>query len=67
MLIYLQMIENEEEKLKFIQIYEKYKDLMLYVAKHILGNDADAEDAVHEAFLASLKHLHKFSCVVKLI
>ena len=61
MLIYLQMIENEEEKLKFIQIYEKYKDLMLYVAKHILGNDADAEDAVHEAFLASLKHLHKFS------
>jgi len=54
MLIYLQMIENEEEKLKFIQIYEKYKDLMFYVAKHILGNDADAEDAVHEAFLASL-------------
>ena len=61
MLIYLQMIENEEEKLKFIQIYEKYKDLMFYVAKHILGNDADAEDAVHEAFLASLKHLYKFS------
>jgi len=54
MLIYLQMIENEEEKLKFIQIYEKYKDLMFYVAKRILGNDADAEDAVHEAFLASL-------------
>lgn len=61
MLIYLQMIENEEEKLKFIQIYEKYKDLMFYVAKNILGNDADAEDAVHEAFLASLKHLYKFS------
>lgn len=61
MLIYLQMIEDEEEKSKFIQIYTKYKDLMFCVAKRILGNDADAEDAVHEAFLASLKHLHKFS------
>lgn len=61
MLVYLQMIEGEEEKSKFIQIYNMYKDLMFYVAKSILGNDVDAEDAVHEAFLAILKHLYKFS------
>lgn len=61
MLIYLQMIESEEDKSKFIQIYTKYRSLMFYVARQILGNDSDAEDAVHEAFLASLKHLHKFS------
>ena len=61
MLIYLQMIESEEDKSKFIQLYKKYRDLMFYSAKRILGNDSDAEDAVHEAFLTSLKHLHKFS------
>ena len=63
MLIYLQMIESEEDKSKFIQIYTKYRNLMFHVARQILGNDSDAEDAVHEAFLASLKHLHKFSDV----
>lgn len=61
MLFYLQMIECKEDKSIFIAIYEKYKNLMFYVANEILHNEHDAEDAVHHAFLAILKHLSKIS------
>ena len=59
MLIYLQMIESDEDKSKFAAIYEKYKGLMFHVAHEIMQNEHDAEDAVHHAFLALLKHLSK--------
>lgn len=39
MLIYLAMIEGPEERSKFEQIYEKYRALMFYRAKQILGDD----------------------------
>ena len=61
MLIYLQMIESDEDKSTFTAIYEKYEGLMFYVAHQILQNEHDAEDAVHHAFLAILKHLSKIS------
>ena len=60
---YLAMINSPEEQDKFILIYNEYKDLMLNVANTVLQNKADAEDAVHEAFLRILKNLHKIDKV----
>lgn len=52
MLIYLAMIDSPSERSRFEILYQKYKGLMYYVARNILQNDADAEDAVHQAFLS---------------
>ena len=59
MLIYLQMIESEEDKSKFIEIYNQYKYLMFSVANRILKNEYDAEDAVHQAFVSIIDNLNK--------
>lgn len=63
MLIYLQMIEEDEDKAKFIQLYERYSNFMFAVAHQILNNDPDAEDAVHQAFLSVIKNLKKINGV----
>ena len=63
MLIYLQMIETDEDKTKFAQIYEKYRSLMFSVACRVLDNDADAEDAVHQAFVSIIDNLNKIKMV----
>ena len=55
MLIYLAMIDSDEEKSKFEIIYNSYKNLMLYHAYQILGDLNDTEDIVHEAFLKVAK------------
>ena len=46
---------------RFEELYITYRKLMFYVAKGILGNDQDAEDAVHDAFLAIAKNFDKIS------
>ena len=61
MVIYLQMIDDPRDRSKFEQLYTKYKDLMHYTAYKILRNDRDAEDAVHDAFLAIVRNIEKIS------
>ena len=56
---YLQTIESEEDKSKFERIYYRYRKLMFHVAMKILNNDADAEDAVHQAFVSVIENLNK--------
>lgn len=63
MLLYLAMIETPADKLKFEQLYEKYRYLMYYVAYKILGNHEDAEDAVQQAFLSIIQHFDKINLV----
>lgn len=63
MIIYLQMIESDEDKSKFEQLYIMYKGLMFHVAMKILKNEFDAEDAVHQAFLSLIENLKKISDV----
>lgn len=63
MLVYLQMIEIVEDKDKFEQIYTTYRGLMHYVAKQILSNEHDVEDAVHQAFVSIISNLNKISRV----
>lgn len=61
MLIYLSLIETEEEKSKFEQLYINYKNMMYYVAFRILKDTHSAEDAVHQAFLRVINHLDKIN------
>lgn len=58
MLIYLQMIESEEDKAKFEQLYCAYRQKMYAVAYSFLHNQSDAEDAVHQAFVSIIENLH---------
>ena len=57
MLIYLQLLETEEQKNKFEQIYSYYQGLMYHVAYEILQNKHDTEDAVHQAFLYFVENI----------
>lgn len=59
MLMYLSMIETPDDKAKFERIYNRYRNLMYHVAYKVLGNHYDAEDAVHQAFVAIIRHLEK--------
>ena len=59
MLIYLSIIDSEEEKDKFEKIYEKYKKLMFYIANQILQDEQLSEDAVHNAILKIIDNLDK--------
>ena len=61
MLLYLQTIESPKDKIKFEQIYLKYRRYMFQVASEILQNNQDAEDAVHNAFLSVAKNISKIS------
>lgn len=47
--------EKQDDDSLLEGIYADYKSQMLYVARQILGNDADAEDAVHDALLSIAK------------
>lgn len=51
MLLYLQMVETEEERDLIELFYNAYKRKMMRVAISILHNDSDAEEAVHQSFL----------------
>lgn len=59
MLIYLQMIETEEDRSKFEKLYDEYKGLMYTTAYRMLGHEQDAEDAVHHAFLKIAENITK--------
>lgn len=61
MIIYLSMIETDEDKSKFKKIYERYKNLMFYTAMQILNHRQDAEDAVHQAFISIIDNIDKIS------
>ena len=60
-LIYLQVIDVPEERGKFERLYHEYQGLMYYVANRILNNPHEAEEVVHDAFLAVLENFSKIS------
>jgi RNA polymerase sigma-70 factor (ECF subfamily) len=57
--IYLSMLDTEEDKQTFTEIYEQLKLPCYHVALKITNNTAMAEDAVHNAFLAVIRHKEK--------
>lgn len=61
MLVCLQEIEEPRDKRKFQRLHDRYLGLMLHVARRVLGNEQDAEDAVQEAFYVIAKNISKIS------
>lgn len=61
MLLYYTLMDSPEDREKFTILYGCYRDQMLRRAYQILHNQADAEDAVHEAFLTVAKNISKIS------
>lgn len=57
LLFYLSAISGENEKRTFEYYYVTYRRQMFFAAKSVVGNDADAEDAVHNAFMGIAKHI----------
>lgn len=65
MLFYLLLLDSDEDKSKFEQLYIAYRDLMYYVAYKILRDAQQSEDVVHTAFLKIIKRfsdLGEISC-----
>lgn len=57
LMICLGMMDTQEEKSKFEELYYQYRKLMHWRAKQILTDDMLAEDAVHEAFIKIIRHM----------
>lgn len=57
--LFLVLIEDEEDKIRFEDAYDQYCDLMYVRAYDILKDSHRAEDAVQEAFLRIAKNFHK--------
>ena len=54
MLIYLTMIEAEEDRHRFLSLYRRYKKLMLYIAHDILHDPHDAAEMIEK--------IHEIDC-----
>ena len=55
--LYMSMIEEQADQIRFEQIYHGYRKQMLVVANRVLRNPEDAEDAVQNALLGIAKHI----------
>ena len=57
LMMYLSMVDTQEEKYKIEELYFRYKNLMFACANEILNNELLAEDAVHDAFVKMTGHI----------
>lgn len=63
MIMYLQLIESDDDKAKFEELYVRYQRLMYFVAYKVVGNEPDAEDAVQQAFISIIENLDKVGAI----
>lgn len=64
MLIFLSMLESDEEKEIFINLYHQYGNAMLHIAKQYFPNDWHAaEDAIQNAWIHVIDHFQKILAV----
>ena len=63
MLAFLYLLDTVEEKNKFTNLYNLYKDLLYWIAKNKVKNVQDAEDCVQETFFYIAKNFHKIDDV----
>ena len=63
MLLFLTMLDSDEDRSKFVQLYHKYRYFLWYLARERLQDDHLAEDAVQETCLALTHHIDKVGCV----
>ena len=57
--VYLMMIDNSDDRIKFEKVYNSFKNIMLNRAYEIIKERQLAEDAVHNAFLKIINNLPK--------
>ena len=57
--LYLTLVDSSESRDKLIEIYEKYKRLIKYVALQVYNNDEFAEDIVHDTVLILIDLLNR--------
>jgi RNA polymerase sigma-70 factor (ECF subfamily) len=57
---YLSMIEDEDDKLTFEYIYQKYGDGIFRRTYNLLKNQQDAEDAMQETFLKVIQSINTY-------
>ena len=55
LVVYMSFIDDETHRRLFEEIYSTYRKQMFVVARAVLDNDSDAEDAVHDVFLKIAK------------
>lgn len=63
---YLAMIDTDEERSKFEELYKKYRNFLYNFSYAILRNPHYAEDAVHDAFLSlaqNMKNIEDKTCI----
>ena len=58
LIIYLGLIDDEQQRIKFEEIYTTYRMQMIHLAKSYFENESDAEDVVHDVFVRiATKHM----------
>lgn len=61
LMLYMMLLEDEGDRLRFQFLYNTYYDKMMAVAKSCFsGDQSRAEDAVHESFLKIIENFSKF-------
>ncbi len=56
---YLLLLDTEQERKFFKELYREHKNEMYYIALKILNNESDAEDMVHETFRSEERRVGK--------
>ena len=56
LVVYMSFIDDEIHRRLFEEIYSTHRKQMFVVARAVLDNDVDAEDAVHDVFLKIAKN-----------
>lgn len=59
-MIYLTMLETEADKVIFEKLYEEKRQKMHFVARKILHDETNAEDAVHNGFINLANNFAKY-------
>ena len=59
--LYLSLIDEEDDRMTFKDVYQKYNRLLYKIAFDILHSHYDAQDAVSDTFLYLAKKFRKFS------
>lgn len=64
MLIFLSMLESDEERQEFLELYNLYSNSMLLVAQKIFSQDrSSAEDAVQNAWMKIVENFSKIQTI----
>lgn len=61
--LFLNLLDTQTEKEKFIELYNEYKDLLYWIALKRTNRIEDAEECVQETFFYVAKHFEKINDV----